>query len=65
MKKKMSLRKKIFLSSMSLVTIIGVVLTLIFVFSADVKAIDFKSNLGRYDSKQNISWISQNNIYIW
>ncbi len=54
MKKKMSIRKKVFISSLSLITIISVILTLVFVFSGEVKAIELDRKYGKYDSNQSI-----------
>lgn len=54
MKKKISARKIIFISTLSLITIISVILTLVFVFSGDVKAIELNRNYGKYESNQGI-----------
>lgn len=54
MKNKITTRKKIFILSLSLITIISAILTFIFVFSNKVEAIEIKKAYGKYESTQDI-----------
>ena len=54
MKNKITTRKKIFILSLSLITIISAILTFVFVFSNKVEVIDIKKAYGKYESTQNI-----------
>ena len=54
MKNKITTRKKIFILSLSLITIISAILTFVFVFSNKVEAIEIKKAYGKYESTQDI-----------
>ena len=54
MKNKITTRKKIFILSLSLITIISAILIFVFVFSNKVEAIEIKKAYGKYESTQDI-----------